>query len=485
MYPWKTTIPIDRTMQTPIFIQIVNAVINEVKQGRITPGQKLPGTRSLGKLLGLNRKTVEIAYDELMAQGWIEINPSKGTFVSEALPIVTYQKLITDDSLKPNIATEVGFNLKPDLTLKDVYSIPKFKLEIDDGSPDSRIAPLDLLIRKSRRIAQNHNFRQLLNYTDVQGEISLREVLSDYLHQTRGLICGPENIFISRGSQMGLYLIFNILLIKNDKVIVGDTSYVSADKTILYAGGQLIKVKVDDEGINVDEIENICKTTKIRGIFITPHHHFPTTVTLSAHRRIRLLSLAEKYRFAIVEDDYDYDFHYTSSPLLPLASLDSQGMVIYVGSFSKLLAPSVRIGYIVAPENLVHEINKLRRIVDRQGDHILEKVIAEMIAEGEIQRHLKKAVKIYKDRRDQFCQLLSQSLDDKVSFNIPNGGMAVWTKFELPIEKDILTKQLLKEGVLLNVNFDYVNQFNALRLGFASLNNQELKQAIDALALVL
>src|SRR5436853_4501774 len=146
----------------------------------------------------------------------------------------------------------------------------------------------------------------------------------------------------------------------------------------MQAGIKFINVPVDEEGIDVDAVERVCRRKKIRALYVTSHHHYPTTVTLSASRRMKLLQLAEQYGFIIIEDDYDYEFHYESSPILPLASVDRNGMVVYIGSFSKTLSPGIRVGYIAAPPDLIHELGKVRQIIDAQGDPVLEEVVAEL-----------------------------------------------------------------------------------------------------------
>ena len=190
---------------------------------------------------------------------------------------------------------------------------------------------------------------------------------------------------------------------------------------------------------------------------------------------------AEKYGFVILEDDYDYDFHYRSAPILPLASVYKQGPVIYSGSFSKLLAPSVRLGYLVAPQAVVAEINKLRHILDRQGDPVVEKALAQMLAEGEVQRHLKKVVKIYKQRRDYFCNLLKTELSNYLKFQIPEGGMAIWTTVLQKQNEQEFSSQLLKKGLYLNMDKHFLSEHNALRMGFASINEKEMEELVAVL----
>ena len=185
-----------------------------------------------------------------------------------------------------------------------------------------------------------------------------------------------------------------LLLQKNDTIVVGNTNYESADSTFLNQQAKLKRVLVDKKGIVTDEIENLCKVQQIKAVYVTSHHHHPTTVTLSAKRRIHLLNLARQYNFAIIEDDYDYDFNYNHAPILPLASHDTNGNVIYIGSVCKTVAPVFRIGYLIASKEFVDEASKLRGFVDRQGDALLELTFADFIKSGDLDRHIRKVMKM-------------------------------------------------------------------------------------------
>lgn len=245
------------------------------------------------------------------------------------------------------------------------------------------------------------------------------------------------------------------------------------------------RVSIDEDGIDVDEIEKICKRKRIRAVYVTSHHHYPTTVTLSAARRMKLLQLAEKYGFIVIEDDYDYEFHYDSSPILPLASADRCGMVIYIGSFSKTISPGIRVGYIVAPQNLIPEIAKYRMIVDAQGDSVLEQVVAELLKEGEIRRHLKKVLKIYHERRDHLCHLLNTELKGIVDFKIPDGGLSIWTRFNKNVPLPELSAEMKKKGVVISNGLIHDKaegkKLNATRLGFGWMNQKETDHAMNVM----
>ncbi len=285
---------------------------------------------------------------------------------------------------------------------------------------------------------------------------------------------------ITRGSQMGIYLAAQILLNQNDIAIVGNSSYDAADWTFRQRGAKLERVEVDQQGMNIDHLEKLCQNKNVRLVYVTPHHHFPTTVTLSSSRRIQLLNLSEKYNFHIIEDDYDYDFHYKRSPILPLASLDRNRRIIYIGSFSKVYAPTIRIGYLVASKYLVNELSKLRRIIDRQGDHLLQRVTADSIKNGELGRHLKKSIMAYRQRRDHLMHRLVTDFSENVTFNPPEGGMALWAKFK---NVDLLKlKPIINQmGLAMDMDAELAGRYNSLRIGFASVNKQEIDEGLDIL----
>lgn len=486
MLPYLSLIPLDRQASAPLSAQIVAAIIRAVKGGVLSPGAKLPGSRTMAALLGVHRKTVITAYDELMAQGWLEGHPSRGTFVSRQLPDVKPRPL---DGIHPGqLPTQTGFSIhtRPHLAFPVIKAEPM--LTLDDGFPDGRLAPLDALARSYRRVLQRGFQHRLLSYADTNGSLFFRQQLARYLHDSRGIAATPDHLFTTRGSVMGIYLVSRLLLQPGDGVVIGDLSYRSATMIFDECGARLLTVPVDGQGIRVDALEELCRKQPVRMVYVTPHHHYPTTVTLSAERRIRLLQLAEEYRFAILEDDYDYDFHYASSPILPLASADASGMVIYIGSFTKTIAPAFRVGYVVAPPNLIAELGYLRRIIDRQGDAILEQALAELLAEGDVQRHLKKAQRIYHQRRDTFSSLLREHLGEAVTFDVPDGGMAVWTRFDEAIDLPQLAERCRKNGLSFNNGQFYhsgQDRWHHTRLGFASKTVEELEQAVGVLGVTI
>ncbi len=493
MLPFKTLIHLDKSSSMPLFVQLSNQLGQLIRAGTLTPGQCLPGTRQLAKLLGLNRQTIVASYDEGIAQGWLESRSGSGTYVAAYFPEVRPQLLMDqDDQVVPernNVTAEqpgyaferLDFLARPVLTNQG-------GLRLDDGFPDIRLAPMEELSRAYRSYFRWGNPQKHFGYGDTKGHPLLREQLSIYLNETRGLQTKLDNVLITRGSIMGLHLVSQVLLRPGDVVVTGETTWAGATMNFRKTGAKVLTVPVDEHGIDTDQLADLCGYQPIRMVFVTPHHHYPTTVTLQPGRRIRLLQLAEQYGFAILEDDYDYDFHYLSRPILPLASADRQGMVVYVGSLTKSVAPAFRIGYIVGPTALIDELARLRRIIDRQGDPMLEFAIGQLFKTGDLKRHFRKALRTYHARRDHFCALLTSQLPDALQVDKPDGGLAVWARFDAKIDMEALAKRAAQEGLSMSngIFHDPPGQrLNGTRLGFASSSEDELAQSVAVLKRVI
>ncbi|MDO3644765.1 MAG: PLP-dependent aminotransferase family protein [Mucilaginibacter sp.] len=482
----KGLITIDKHSQVPVYLQIANCIISHIRRGTLKPSSALPGSRVLGEYLGVHRNTVVAAYDELYAQSWVDVYPRRGIFVAKNLPEVSPRK-ITDAMQPYAYPAETLFDVQEDNTpfANTFVKSPESNLIFNDGFPDIRLAPIELMVREYRRFANYHFTSKYLMYGPEQGSENLRTELARFFRETRGLQVTSENILITKGVQMALYLIARVLLKKGDTFIAGEPGYTGASEILSHIPAKLETVPVDEYGIKVDAIEAICKAKKVRLVYVIPHHHNPTTVTLSADRRMQLLELARKYKFAIVEDDYDYDFHYASSPILPLASVDNYGSVIYVGSFSKTIAPGIRLGFMAAPQNFIRQATRIRRMIDRQGEQLIEEAMANLLKNGDIGRHLKKANKIYHARRDILCGLLKERLNGHVKFKVPDGGFAVWVEYLNGVKPAAVAARASVMGLTISYGRDYYHDAAypnySVRLGFASLNEKELEQAVDIL----
>lgn len=478
MLPYKNLVQIRRKASTAIYLQIVEAFASLIQQGKLPAGTKLPGSRALGILLEVHRNTVTVAYEELAAQGWVEILAQKGVFVHQKIPIIKGQQLEGSDKKK---SIKVGYGIQSIPFVESASPIPPSYLKFDDGTPDVRLAPLKALGRAYRSIIQRPSFRRGLGYGETVGGLELRKELVQHLQATRGITLGLDNLLISRGSIMGLYMVARVLIKPKDLVVVGKLNYNTANMIFQESGAELAYIDVDEQGIVIEQLEYLCQQKQIRAIYVASHHHHPTTVTLSADRRLKLLELAEQHHFAIIEDDYDYDFHYQRNPILPLASIDHWRHVIYIGSVSKVIAPAFRVGFVAAHPDLIQEMGVLRRIIDRQGDFPLEKAIAELFQTGEIQRHIRKSLRIYHQRRDRLDELLRTYLSDVVTYEKPNGGMAIWTTFDASIDMKATAQKAFERGLFFSSGERYtvnIPNLKATRLGFASMTVDELEESV-------
>ncbi|WP_312901208.1 aminotransferase-like domain-containing protein [Chryseobacterium taichungense] len=479
--PYQSFITIDRSSEVSVYMQISNQLINAIQRGFLPFGTKLPGTRTLSMILAVHRNTIVAVYDELLAQGWIESFPNKGTFIigkdqNKDVAVKSFKKNHLE-----NYPKTTGFSFKTSNILDNPFEYSECEYIFNDGIPDIRLTQVDQYSRNYSSILKRKAYK--IGQYNQDGSEFFKQNLSQYLNLSRGLPISKNNLLITRSTEMSMYIVSEILLSEGDTVLVGELSYFSVNMIFQRTGVKISSVPIDEDGINVEEVRRICEKQKIRMLYLTPHHHYPTTVTLSAARRLVLLNLAYEYGFIILEDDYDYDFHYDKSPILPLASADTEGMVIYIGSFGKSLAPGFRTGFIVAPENIMAEMRKYLGIIDRQGDILMEHVLGEMIAEGEINRYLKKSLKIYKERRDYFTFLLKEYFGESIDFKVPSGGLAVWTEWKVPVNLMKLSKQCVKDNLFIPKTLLYQNRnLTAMRLGFGNFNDHEMKTAVEILS---
>lgn len=479
--PFASLLQIDRTSSTPVYLQLANQLINAIQRRYIAGGTQLPGTRQLAQLLHIHRNTAVAVYQELEAQGWMETRPNKGSFIIGE-PQARPQKWKSDLQLF-QYPTQTGFNFQRSSLLDNIIETPSTRLHLNDGLPDIRLTQIEELSRQYSAALKRKINRKQLGYLNQEGSEFLRWQLANYLNLTRGLHIGANNLLLTRGTEMSVYIAARALLQPNDIVVVGSPGYFSINMILQQTGAKIKTVPVDHDGISVEAVQALCEKKSPRLLYITPHHHYPTTASLSAQRRIDLLKLAAQYRFIILEDDFDYDFHFTKAPVLPLASADTNGMVVYTGVFGKSLAPGFRTGFIVAPENLIQELRKHLQVLDKLGDPLLQQVLGELIEDGAIHRYIKKSVQVYAQRRDTAAALLQQQLSRSLKFDLPNGGLAFWLNWTHPINLLQLARKCNANALFIprTILYQQANS-TALRFGFGHLNEAEMKEATAILA---
>jgi GntR family transcriptional regulator/MocR family aminotransferase len=284
---------------------------------------------------------------------------------------------------------------------------------------------------------------------------------------------------------MALTLAARALLRPGDTVAVEGLGYRPAWEAFRAAGAAVVPVAVDGDGIDTDALQRLAGHTALRAVYVTPHHQYPTTVTLKAARRLALLALARAGRMAIIEDDYDHEFHYDGRPVLPLASADEAGLVVYIGTLSKVLAPGLRIGYIVAPRPVLQSAAAIRSLLDIQGDQATEAAVAALIEEGELQRHVARVRRVYANRREILANGLRRVFGDGIEFALPPGGMALWARLRMAVDVDEWARRSVRHGVSWYPGRRYAFDGEAkpfARLSFACLNERELSEAVRRMA---
>ncbi len=474
--PWSFPVALDPESREPLAQQIARAVAGDVRRGRLRAGALLPGSRSLAASLGVHRNTVLAAYRELAAEGWIEAG-QRSTRVAEAVAVERRAA-----PRAPGPRAEPGFAFETlDLALRPEPR-PRGALFLGGGFPDVRLVPADLLARAVRRVLRGRSAP--LGYGDPQGDLRFREALSRMLAEARGLAFGPGELVVTSGSLMGLDLVARTLLKPGEAVAVEDPGYPQAWATLRAAGAELVPVPVDAQGLDVEALEALLARRTVRAVYTTPHHQFPTTATLSAPRRLRLLELARRHRVAVIEDDHDFEFHYEGRPVLPLASADGGGVVVYLGSLSKVLAPGLRLGYVGAPAALATALAARRAVTDYHGNQVFERAVAELLEDGLLQRHVRKVRRTNLERRDVLVEALRQRLPDRLQVEAPGGGMSLWVRVE-GLPKGRWSRRCREEGVLFpwGSAFDFHGEERPfIRLGFTALDPRELREAVRRMA---
>ncbi|MGY8911384.1 MAG: aminotransferase-like domain-containing protein, partial [Flavobacteriales bacterium] len=439
-------------------------------------------TRAVAKTLSIHRNTAVAIYDELASQGWVEIKPNKGTFVAVRKKKSIHKQKTIKHNKPYSYATTTGFEFQKSFHLASTVQLTDATFSINDGKPDLRLHPVNQFTRwysaamKRKTLIQKWNRPQEASFSMFQTQ------LCNYLNATRGLHVSPKNLISTRSTEMSLYIVSQLLIQKNDVVLVGNLSNYASNMIFQQVGAQLITIPVDEEGLNIDFIRKNFIKNSIRCVYVCAHRDYPTTITLSKKRREALLILAKEFGFAIIEDDFDYDFQFEGSPILPMANSDENGMVIYLGKLGQSLFPSFQIGFLIAPENLIQEAKNYLYLLDEQGDLIQQQMLSELINEGEIYRLMKKNIVVYKDRRDCLHQLLTKHFAKIATWKLPEGGLAIWLTFEPKIPLSKLAKEAEKNNLFLPKTILYQNKNTcAIRFGFGHLNIDELKIVIQKL----
>lgn len=479
----KQLIHFEKNALQPVYIQIAQQIINAIQRGYISKGTKLPGSRVLSQLLNIHRNTVVAVYDELTSQGWVNIIPNKGTFVLIPEPTTAPIKASTQhiDQVYEYSKT-TGFPFETSFNLSSTLQITNATYRINDGNPDLSLHNVHQFSRWYSAVMKRKTLIKKWHQTNQPPHSAYNIQLCNYLNATRGFHIKPKNLLSTRSTEMSLYIVSQLLIKQQDVVLVAHLSNYASNMIFQQAGATLKTIPVDAYGLDIDYIKTHFKKGSIRCVYICAHRQYPTTVTLSAKRRLQLLELAKTYQFAIIEDDYDYDFQFEGSAMIPMASADANGMVIYLGKLGQSLFPSFQTGFVVAPENLISEAKNYLQLLDKQGDIIQEQILSELISEGEIYRLTKKNISIYIERRDYLNHNLTKHFKNELTWEIPSGGLAMWLNFNPKISLIKLAEAAEQFDLYIPKTILYQNKDTcAIRFGFGELDVNTIETTIKKL----
>jgi GntR family transcriptional regulator / MocR family aminotransferase len=414
-------IAIDRKTRKPLHRQIYDAYRAAIIDGRMRPGQRVPSTRVLASELNLSRFPVLNAYSQLLAEGYLTSRVGAGTVVSRLLPDHSAPSAPTRARA---LATTSGPRPIAD-RCSQLPHIPPYPWLLGWGAFGvGQVAvdqfPAQLWSNLVARHGRNMGVKSL-HYGDGMGSLALRETIASYLKTARSLRCDPEQIMIVSGSQQALEISARVLVDPGSRVWVENPCYRLARDVFSLAGAELVPVPVDQDGLDVAAGIKLCP--KARLAYVTPSHQFPLGHTMSASRRLQLLNWAQKTGAWIVEDDYDSEYRYESLPIASMQGIDNNSRVIYIGTFSKVLFPSLRLGYVVIPPDLVEHSFAFRRIIDLTPSGLYQEVLADFIGEGHFARHIRRMRVLYRERRSALVDNIRSELGSMVEVLGSEAGM--------------------------------------------------------------
>ena len=478
---------LDRTSAVPLYQQLAEELRCAVLQNRLQPSQKLPPSRVLAQSLAISRVTVTQSYEQLVSEGYLEARRGAGTFVCAQLP----EDYLHTESMAQNTAelsaltrlSRFGTDLLTEQPLTSPQ--PQHTISFCYGNPAAELFPMDLW----RRLLMRHccPSSALMNYAaDAAGYLPLRQAIAHYLGRSRAVQCTPEQVIIVNGSQQALDLIARLTLDLEDWVAIEEPGYLGARYCFTGQGAKLQAIPVDADGLNVEVLSQCCQPFKL--LYVTPSHQFPTGATLSLARRLALLQWAQQTGTLILEDDYDGEYRYGDRPIPALQGLDRHNVVIYVGTFSKIFFPALRMGYLVVPSAWLPLVSRAKWLCDRQAPMLEQYALADFLTEGHFERHIRRMRHLYNRRRQGLVKALNDYLGSSITILGENAGIHLMAKIETTVPDQVVIQRAASVDVGIISAQDYYltsPKTSEFIFGYAQLSEGQIEQGIQKLAQVL
>jgi len=476
---------VDRASSVPIFRQIYLGIRDAVTTGRLSPGSQLPATRDLADRLDVSRTSVLSAYEQLRAEGYVDGKLGAGTFVSfdiegrvDATPV---DKASACPVAGPRALSALGRRYR---TIGDrLPALQDIAFNTGFCSPDA------LTMDRWRQISTRQLARNDLNhfrYSDTRGLTPLREQIAEYLRAARLVNCEADRILVTSGTQQAVDLSFRVLVDAGDPVWLENPGYPATRDAVRALGAKVVPVPVDSAGLNVSA--GIARSPGARAAYVTPSHQFPTGTVMSMARRLELLDWAQRTGSWIIEDDYDSEFRYSGQPLASLQGLDRHERVIYIGTFSKVLFPGLRLGFIVLPRDLVAAFQGARLMTDRHPPTLQQTVLADFMRDGFLTGHIRRTRRRYRAARDLVAGELRRRAGSSCDIHLPDCGMQLVCYLPQGLSDVAVAEQAARRGVLvrpLSSMFIGKARRSGLVLGFTGHEPQKLRRAAAVLGQVL
>jgi DNA-binding transcriptional MocR family regulator len=487
-------IHIDKDSGEPIHGQIRRQIAGMVRDGLLGAGEKLPSVRQLSKMLGVSRKTIHTAYEELAAENLVESRQGSGTFISAMPAVATGANLRTREEMETNIENQPPMRWEPYHFRSEFFLVPPSKqprdklIRFSQASPDPALFPF----QRIKQVATNMLWYPKEFFFDVghpQGYLPLIDHLEKEMALNGIPMAETENdIILTGGFQRALTLVLDRLLRDGQKVAIESPTYTGILNLLIAKGIDYVPIPMDDEGLDTDYLAAVMARDEIRAVITVPTFHNPTGATLTCERREHLLKLAIRHRVPIIEDDWARWLGYEGTTKPPLKALDAGGYVIHIGTFSKCLLPGLRIGWITAPAQIAEPLVYAKLGAESGEGYFTQALLYEFIIRGHFAKHLRKTLKEYKKRRDAMCRTLDECLPEGCSYQYPQGGFCVWVKLPKRLLSLPLLQRALREGVeFLPAAYCMPSRKDApaLRLSFSRTAVSDIKAGIRKLCYVI
>lgn len=476
----------------PMHRQLYDEIRRAILSGRLKKGQRLPSTRALAKMLAVSRVTTAAAYEYLAAEGYLQPTVGSGTYVSRSLPDDLLKTNLEQDQAVPveskaeesKIAalSSYGTHLKEGNWL--AYSGVEPEIQFSFGRPAMDHFPSRLWMQLMNEHWRRGNLAVLDSPAHSQGYGALREAIAAYLARARSVNCTADQIIIVNGSQQSIDLVTRLFVDRGDAVGLEEPGYIGARKVFEAHGAEIVPLAVDEQGLITERLKE-SEHRQLKLVYVTPSHQFPTGVVLSLPRRLELLACAERYGCYIVEDDYDSEYRYKGRPIPALAGLAHQQCVIYIGTFSKVLFPALRLGYLVAPTHLVQLFARAKWLSDMHAPLLEQQVLADFINSGHFDRHIRRMRSLYEQRRRSVILALKRHFADQVMVLGDSAGINVLIRFNVPIDDEHFAREALDLGVELpNTRQFYLSKVpvGEYLLNYGGLTDAVIEQGVCRLA---